>query len=103
MQLFNDPFYLGGDLKFLVELEAPGFDMDDDRFTVTLKGRKTEKVYEKADLVTDGEGKWYCCFESDDFGPGLIQVVLTAYVPDDDFEDGIRTEILKYNLINVLK
>ena len=103
MELINEPFYVGADLKFLVELTAPGFDMDDDDFTVTLTGRKVEKVFHKQDLVTDGEGHWYCCFNSTEFGPGVIQVILTAYVPDDDFEDGYRTEINKYNLINVLR
>lgn len=103
MELIREPMYVGADLKFLVELTAPGFDMDDDDFTIELKGRSASKTFSKEDLVTDGEGNWYCCFNSTAFGAGVIQVVITAYVPDDDFEDGYRTEINKYNLINVLR
>ena len=103
MELINDPIYVGTELKILVELEAPGFDMEDDDFTVTLKGRKLEKVFQKQDLVTDGEGHWYCCFDTEEFGAGAIQIIVTALVPDDDFEDGTRKEIQKFNLLNVLR
>lgn len=95
--------FIGTELKYLVEIDAGGFSMVDDDFTVTIKRGSKQKVFAKADLARDGEDKFYVCFDSSEFGTGLIQAVVTAYVPDTDFPDGLRTEVYLMDLVNVKK
>ena len=93
--------YLGTKLKFLVEITAEGFSMVDNDFTVTLKRGSVTKTFTKSELVQDDEDNFYVCFDSSEFGRGLITATITAYVPDEDFDDGIRTEVQKFDLVNV--
>ena len=51
--------------------------------------------------VTIDKNHYYVCFATDYFGPGDITVVITAYVPDTDFESGYRREVDKFTLTNV--
>ena len=92
---------LGTKLKYVVEITADGFSMMDDNFTITLKSGQVVKEYTKSQLVQGDDDKFYLCFDTKDFGRGLIKATVTAYVPDEYFEDGYRTEIEKINLINV--
>lgn len=98
-----EKIYVGTELKFKIEIEAPGFSMDDDDFTVTIRRRSQEQLFRKGDLVTDGEGGYYVCFDTAEFGAGLISAVIRAYVPDDDFEDGFRTEVMVVDLAMINK
>ena len=93
--------FFGTELKFLIEIEAGGFSMVNDDFTVTIKRGTKQKVFAKADLARDAEDKFYVCFDSAEFGTGMIQAVITAYVPDTDFPDGLRTEVYLIDLVNV--
>lgn len=93
--------FIGTELKFLIKIDAGGFSMADDDFTVTIKRGSTQKVFAKADLVRDVEDNFYVCFDSAEFGSGMIQAVVTAYVPDSSFPDGFRTEVFLMDLVNV--
>lgn len=93
--------WLGTGLKFRVEIQAGGFSMEDDDFTVEIRRGRTSRVFAKDDLVTDGDGNWYVCFDTRDFGAGLYQIITTASVPDTDFPGGIRTEVNRADLIRV--
>lgn len=75
--------------------------MVDDDFTVTIKRGSKQKVFAKADLARDGEDNFYVCFDSAEFGTGVIQAIVTAYVPDTDFPDGLRTEVYMMDLLTV--
>lgn len=94
--------YIGTELKFILDINASGFSMVDDDFTVTLKRSSTQRTFSKNDLVRDGEDNFYVCFDSSEFGKGIIDAIVTAYVPDSDFDDGLRTEVYKFKLINIL-
>ena len=93
--------YIGTELKFIIEITADGFSMVDDNFTVLLKRGGVSRLFEKGDLIQDDEDNFYVCFDSTDFGKGLITAVVTAYVPDEDFDDGFRTEVQKFDLIKI--
>ena len=93
---------IGSDVKFIVDISSPGFSMSDDNFTVTLTRGSTSITYTKNDMVVDGVGNYYLCFSTATFGKGLITATVTAIVPDDDFDDGTRTEIEKFDLLNVV-
>lgn len=93
--------YIGTELKFIIEITADGFSMVDNNFTVTLKRGSYSRTFEKGDLVQDDEDNFYLCFDSSEFGKGLITAIIRAYVPDEDFDDGFRTEIQKFDLIKI--
>jgi len=93
--------FVGTELKFRIEIEAGGFSMVNDNFTVTIKRGSKQRVFEKADLARDAEDNFYVCFDSAEFGGGMIQAVITAYVPDAAFPDGFRTEVYAMDLVNV--
>lgn len=93
--------FIGTELKFILDIAASGFSMVDDDFNVTLKRGGTKKTFMKEDLVRDDEDNFYVCFDSAEFGKGIIEAVVTAYVPDSDFDDGLRTEVYKFKLVNI--
>lgn len=94
--------FVGTELKFIVDIAASGFSMVDDDFTVTLRRGSTQHIFEKNELVRDEDDNFYVCFDSAEFGKGVIDAIITAYVPDTDFDDGFRTEVYKFKLINIL-
>lgn len=89
-----DNWYVGEDLKFLVEMTAPGFSMDDDDWSVTVRiGSKDVAEFKKEDCIRDNDGNWYVCIEADILSRGPLTLVGHARIPDMDFDDGIRDEI----------
>ena len=92
--------YLGTELKFKVDISASGFSMDTDSWSVTISCGKHSREFSKSDCISGDDG-WFVCFDTTEFGPGMYYAKVTAYVPDIDFNDGIRTEIKKMPLLNV--
>lgn len=93
--------YKGGDYKFSIDIKVSGFSMERDDFTIVLINGKKKLTLHKRDLVRSESGVWYICFSSDDIGAGDVTIVVYAHVPDDDFKDGIRTEIFKDNFCHI--
>lgn len=87
-------YYLGSDFKALVQMTAPGFDMDLDDWSVSvmIDDRKTH-TYKKADCVRANDGKYYVPVSRDYLKKtGTLKLVGNAEIPDTDFPDGIRHE-----------
>lgn len=108
----QDNAFNTSDRKYLLEINAVGFSMDTDDFDVVLKRGSKSLIFHKDDLVVEPytvvennitieKNHYYVCFATDDFGPGDVTVVVTAYVPDTDFDSGFRREVDKFNLVNV--
>ena len=93
-----DEIFIPTEVKFAFKIEADGFSMDDDDFNVVVKGSTGSVTLEKDDCFDDGEGHWYFAFDSSDVGPGQPVATVTAYVPDTDYPDGLRTEAYKMKL-----
>lgn len=92
--------WLGTELKYLVEITAHGFSMADDNFFIDLIRGGVTRRFEKSDLITDGEN-YYLAFDTTDFGAGELYATITAYVPDNDFPDHLRTEVWKVKLTTI--
>lgn len=88
---------LGDKLKYKITMTATGFSMDIDDWEVTITRGSTSRVFTKADCV-HGEAGWYVRVITSEFGAGQYYATLTAYVPDTDFEDGLRTESQEFKL-----
>lgn len=104
----RDRSFEGQDVKYLVQIDTPGFDMATDDFFIRVRHGQKEKTFQKADLIdevsiVDGvtQHNYYLAFNTGYFGPGELTCIITAYAPDTDFEDGIRTEIDKFTFSNV--
>lgn len=102
----NSNVFVGTEVKYKIEITSPGFNMYTDDFNIVLKRGSVQKRYEKSDLIhevvsEDGTDKhnYYLCFDTSEFGAGNIVAIVTAYVPDTDFPDGLRTEIDKFDLL----
>ncbi len=87
-------------MKYLVSITAAGFSMVENDFNIVLSRGQKSKTFEKGDLVFDGEN-YFIAFDTSEFGAGDLNATVTAYVPDADFSDGIRTEIFKTKLTNI--
>lgn len=105
----NENVLLGTDLKIKVELICEGFSMDDDDFDLTLRWNGGDVTYSKTESSTDehiveaqdGSG-WYLVIETEELNmKGLVTLIATLYVPDTDFPDGIRNEVVKQDLFSV--
>lgn len=92
--------YAGTDLKFLIDIKSSGFKMDEDDFDIVLTNGRKKVEFTKDDLVHGDDG-WYLCFNSSELGSGDINIIVYAYVPDSDFDDGIRTEVYKDALCRI--
>lgn len=99
--VIDDEAFLGTEKKYLLEIKSSGFDMETDDFNVTIKRGANTIHLEKADMVQDHDGNYYITFDTSDLGTGVASITVTAYVPDSDFPDGLRTEIEKFNLVRI--
>jgi len=97
----QDTIIKGTEVKYKVDLTAGGFDMDTDDFFFTVSCGGVEKVIPKSELVYDGT-YWYLCFDTSDLSPGRMTVASTALIPDTDFPDGARAEVVT-TILGILK
>ena len=96
----EDFVWLGTKLKYLIKITAVGFSMLTDDFNIILTRGSKSVTFEKSDLVTDGDD-YYIIFDTAQFGAGELYYKITAYVPDDDFPDGLRPEVFKKRLTTI--
>ena len=97
------PIYKGTDLKFQIDISTEGFDMDSDDFKVVIKNLiKYEKVITKGEMLVTENGKYLFTLNTTELGTGEYVISTFAYVPDSDFDSGIRTEVTKQTLCVVI-
>ena len=97
----EDEAFLGTEKKYHLEIVSEGFDMETDDFEVELKRGPNVITLKKNDLVKDVNGDFYVTFDTAELGPGGVTMTVTAYVPDEDFPDGLRTEIDKFKFLKI--
>ena len=88
-------YYVGTDLKFLISIEASGFSMDEDHYSVVLRCGGKEVP---GDVVEGDNNEHYLIIDSSQFGSGTLKMIVYAEVPDEDFPDGARTEVAAIDL-----
>ncbi len=113
-------YYKGDEIKFAINLEAPGFSMDDDDFDIEVKsGNTSVKGYKDATKSQDtavvifkdtetvqpetpeGEepaepvtvSKWYAIVNTATLALSNMRVIATAYIVDANANDGVRQNI----------
>ena len=87
--------YQGTELKFTLNIQSEGFSMADDDFKVVIKNTKKSVTIPKADMILDENENYLFTVDTGFMGTGEYWITTIAYVPDDDFDDGLRTEVQK--------
>lgn len=94
-------FYKGSEIKFKIELEAEGFDMDRDDFDIevasprgSVKGHKNASQGEDNAVVIFKENDdWFAIVDTTELPTGEYRVIGTAYIPDVHATGAVRTDI----------
>lgn len=86
----------GTEMKVKVTLTCTGFDMSTDDFDIIVKNGIKKTKFNKSDLAED-DGNYYVCFPTKGLS-GKITLIGILYVPDTDYDDGIRQEIVSTGL-----
>ena len=95
-KIFRQP----SDIKMEVILSdlPEGCTMDDIDFSVKFATPNTSITKNKASLVRieneSGIGRYIACFSSNDIGIGDILMTVSASIPDDAFNSGIRKDVV---------
>lgn len=86
---------VGTELKINVHIEPFGrLHMSDYDFDVKFYVYANRSVTKtKETMIEVDEDNFIACFDSALLGAGKIKARVTAYIPDEDFPDGFRTEI----------
>lgn len=112
--------YKGDEIKFAINIEATGFDMDTDDFDIEVKSGNTSVkgykdstksqdtavrvFYEEKTVQPDTEEgeepqepvtvkEWYAIVNTATLAVGQMRVISTAYIVDANADDGIRKSI----------
>lgn len=92
--------FLKSKYKYAVNMEAEGFDMDTDDWTITVSRGPNKQVFDKTSASYDsGEGQWYILVDTDKLGAGQSYISFEAKIPDTDDESGYRWERVVYKFI----
>lgn len=87
--------YVGTELKYALTITSTGFDMDTDQWTAyVVCGNKQIKCKRTENAVVD-DNQWYILIDTSYLGDGVYYLVVEIDVPDDDFDDGYRHEVLQ--------
>ena len=87
--------YQGTELKFTLDIQSEGFSMANDDFKVVIKNTKKSVTIPKAEMILDENDNYLFTVDTGFMGTGEYWITTIAYVPDDDFDDGLRTEVQK--------
>lgn len=102
----NQSPFLGTELKLNVHIEPIGdITMDDYDFEVEVYcSPKRAIVARKEDTIRVDESNYIVLVDTNIVGAGALKCKVTAYIPDGDFEDSLRTEIVAIDTgINIVR
>lgn len=90
-----EKYYVGTELKYALTITSTGFNMDTDPWTAYVAcGKNYIECKRNHNAVVD-ENQWYILIDTSILGDGTYYLAVEIDVPDDDFEDGYRHEVLQ--------
>ena len=86
---------IGTELKINVQLDRlDGYRMSDIDFFCDFYVYTNRKVVlKKEEMIKADDDNYVACVDSAKLGVGKVMCRVTAYIPDADFEEGIRKEV----------
>lgn len=109
----EETYYIGTDLKFAITITAEGFSQANDYWTVELYSGKTKLTATSNGIgntpgveIVHSDDEFFLLVETSKLRPGTIRMVVTAYVPDEDFpgnefQEGTRREVAVQDIANI--
>lgn len=93
--------WVGTGLKFAITIAAEGFDQAEDDWKVVFQcGRKTLELA-KADMSIGEDDTFIANVDTSLLGAGTLSVITYAYVPDEDWDGGVRVEVDKQDILYI--
>lgn len=88
--------FLGTEFKLNVNIEPiGGVTMDNYEFKIEAYcSSKKNVIIEKKDTIRIDESNYVIRLNSEDLGVGDLKCKITAHIPDADFDDNFRTEVV---------
>lgn len=88
--------FLGTELKLNINIEPTGeFTMDSYDFEVEVYcSSKKTIIIKKEDAIRIDENNYVVLIDTEELGAGDVKCKVVAYVPDFDFPDTLRTEVV---------
>lgn len=96
MAKINDnKVFIGSEIKLNISIQPLGdLTMDDYDFEVeTFCSPRKVVLTKKSDAIKVDENNYVVLVDTDIVGAGDLKCKITAYIPDADFDDGLRTEV----------
>ena len=94
-------YTIGSQIKILIAASLPDnltlFDVDFDVVVYNDDKKDQQKRYKKTECILTDEMDYVVLIDSDELGVGTYMVKLTVYIPDTDFPDGKRKEVIRIN------
>ena len=87
---------VGTKIKPIISVDPiGGIHLSECDFKCKFYNSRGRTVYlDKEELLKKSDDSYVARLDSNDFGPGSIMVTVTIQVPDPDFDDGLRTEVV---------
>lgn len=94
-----EKYYIGTELKLAFTIECEGFDMTKDHWTAKVICGGNSIICDKTqNAFMDDNNQWFILVDTALLGSGFYNVVVDIDVPDNDFDDGFRHEVIKKEL-----
>lgn len=94
-------YTIGSQIKILIAASLPDnltlFDVDFDVVVYNDDKKDQQKKYKKTECILTDESDYVVLVDSEELGVGTYMVKLTVYIPDTDFPDGRRKEVIRIN------
>ena len=94
-------YTIGSQIKILIAPSLPDnltlFDVDFDVVVYNDDKKDQQKRYKKTECILTDDYDYVVLVDSDELGVGTYMVKLTVYIPDTDFPDGHRKEVIRIN------
>lgn len=106
MATINESPFIGTELKLNIHIEPIGFTtMDDYDFEVEVYcSPKRPIVIQKSDAIRIDSDNYVVLVDTNVVGAGNLKCKVTAQIPDGDFPDQLRTEVVCIDTgINIIK
>lgn len=106
MTTYTNNIFIGTELKLNINIEPIGSTtMDNYDFEVEVYcSIKRIVTIQKKDAIRIDESNYVVLVDTKETGAGDLKCRVTAHIPDDDFADGFRTEVVGLDTgINIIK
>lgn len=91
----EETIYMPAEFKLNVSMEPiDGYHMGDVDFICIFHTGSRKVTLEKSQMIPIDTNNYVACLKSKELGRGTLTVMYQAAIPDNDFDDGFRDEVV---------